>query len=117
MITNSAYWYVNHGMTYLLGKDWRDFFDVIICQARKPSFFGAEKRFTHHLNTNSQIEPDDHLLFRPFREILVEKNSKSWDRVNHLEHGKVYVEVSHISPNSVDPSSRFVSPGKSNGSH
>ena len=45
LITNSAYWYVNLGMTYLLGRDWRNFFDVIICQARKPSFFGAEKRF------------------------------------------------------------------------
>lgn len=45
LITNSAYWYVNHGMSYLLGQDWRNFFDVIICQARKPSFFGAEKRF------------------------------------------------------------------------
>jgi hypothetical protein len=31
-------------MTYLLGKSWQDFFDVVICQARKPSFFGAEKR-------------------------------------------------------------------------
>jgi len=72
LITNSAYWYVNHGMSYLLGQDWRNFFDVIICQARKPSFFGAEKR--------------------PFREIDVDKNSKSWDRVNKIEHGKVYVD-------------------------
>ena len=45
LITNSAYWYVNHGMSYLLGENWRNFFDVIICQARKPSFFGEEKRF------------------------------------------------------------------------
>jgi hypothetical protein len=44
LITNSAYWYVNHGMSYLLGEDWQNFFDIIICQARKPSFFGAEKR-------------------------------------------------------------------------
>ncbi|CAF3313491.1 unnamed protein product [Rotaria socialis] len=72
LITNSTYWYVNRGMTYLLGDNWRDFFDVIICQARKPSFFGVEKR--------------------PFREIDVNKNSKSWNLVNKLEHGKVYVE-------------------------
>ena len=45
LITNSAYWYVNHGMTYLLGEEWRTFFDVIIRQARKPSFFGEQKRF------------------------------------------------------------------------
>jgi hypothetical protein len=32
-------------MTYLLGKKWQDYFDIVICQARKPSFFGAQKRF------------------------------------------------------------------------
>jgi len=45
LITNSAFWYVNRGMTYLLGKKWQDSFDIVICQARKPSFFGAQKRF------------------------------------------------------------------------
>ena len=44
LITNSAFWYVNRGMTHLLGKKWQDFFDIVICQARKPSFFGAQKR-------------------------------------------------------------------------
>ena len=34
-------------------------------------------------------------FFRPFREIDVKQNSKSWDRVQQLEHGKVYVEVEH----------------------
>ena len=46
LITNSAFWYVNRGMTYLLGRKWQDFFDIVICQARKPSFFGAQKRFS-----------------------------------------------------------------------
>lgn len=72
LITNSAYWYVNRGMSYLLGKHWQDFFDFVICQARKPSFFGAQRR--------------------PFREINISNNSKSWDRVLKLEKGKVYVE-------------------------
>ncbi|CAM2700732.1 unnamed protein product [Rotaria socialis] len=72
LITNSNYWYVNCGMTYLLGKSWTDFFDIIICQAKKPSFFGAQKR--------------------PFREINTHNNSKSWDRVHKLQNGKVYVE-------------------------
>jgi hypothetical protein len=26
----------------------------------------------------------------------VKTNSKSWDRVNKLEHGKVYVDVSYL---------------------
>ncbi len=45
LITNSAFWYVNRGMTYLLGEEWQKYFDIVICQARKPSFFGAQKRF------------------------------------------------------------------------
>lgn len=94
LITNSAFWYVNRGMTYLLGENWRESFDVIICQARKPSFFGAEKRFhctfTYVLSTHR-------LYFRPFREIDVNKNAKTWHRVQKLEHGKVYVEVSYLS--------------------
>ncbi|CAF1213104.1 unnamed protein product [Rotaria sp. Silwood1] len=72
LITNSAYWYVNRGMTYLLGKNWEDYFNIIICQARKPSFFGAQKR--------------------PFREINISNNSKSWDKVYKLQKGKIYVE-------------------------
>ena len=27
------------GMRYMVGKDWRDFFDVVIVQADKPHFF------------------------------------------------------------------------------
>ena len=45
LITNNNYRYVNRGMNYLLGKDWQKFFHIVICQAIKPSFFGAEKRF------------------------------------------------------------------------
>jgi hypothetical protein len=92
LITNSAFWYVNHGMTYLLGKDWRDFFDVVICQARKPSFFGALKRSIIPLLKS--LTRDQRVSSRPFREIDVEENFKSWDRVTKLEQGKVYVEVS-----------------------
>ncbi|CAF3619608.1 unnamed protein product [Rotaria sordida] len=72
LITNSAFWYVDRGMTYLLGKNWEEFFDIIICQARKPSFFGAQRR--------------------PFREVNVNNNSKSWDRVSKLQKGNVYTE-------------------------
>jgi hypothetical protein len=33
---------------------------------------------------------------RPFREININNNSKSWDRVYKLQKGKVYVEVNFI---------------------
>lgn len=34
----------NKGMKYLVGDDWRDLFDVVIVQARKPKFFTEHSR-------------------------------------------------------------------------
>lgn len=34
----------NKGMQYLVGNDWRDLFDVVIVQARKPMFFTEDSR-------------------------------------------------------------------------
>lgn len=31
-------------MRYIVGKDWRDLFDVVIVQAEKPSFFNDKRR-------------------------------------------------------------------------
>ncbi|CAF0751124.1 unnamed protein product [Didymodactylos carnosus] len=72
MITNSSYWFVERGMNYLVGDDWRKLFNVIICQARKPTFFAAQKK--------------------PFREYKPENNAKSWDRVTTFKSSNVYVE-------------------------
>ena len=32
------------GMRYIVGKDWRDLFDVVIVQAEKPNFFNDKRR-------------------------------------------------------------------------
>lgn len=34
----------DNGMKYMIGDDWRSLFDVIVVQARKPSFFKKESR-------------------------------------------------------------------------
>jgi len=36
LCSNSGYHYVDGGLQYMLGEDWREFFDVIIVGARKP---------------------------------------------------------------------------------
>ena len=57
----------------MVGSDWENFFDVIIVQARKPSFFTDESRpvriYDRHLDT--------HL----------------WDKVTRLQKGFIYYEV------------------------
>ena len=35
----------NKGMKHLIGPDWRDLFDVIITNARKPKFFSDIQRY------------------------------------------------------------------------
>ena len=62
------------GMNFLIGSDWRDLFDVVIVQARKPKFF------------------TDHS--RPFRIYDLNQSTHVWDRVTQLEKGNVYFEVS-----------------------
>lgn len=72
LVTNSPYHFVDKGMTLLAGSEWRNFFDVIIVQARKPKFFTDESRPMRIYDENS--------------------NSYLWDRVTKLEKGKIYYE-------------------------
>jgi hypothetical protein len=60
-------------MELLVGRDWMQYFDVVIVQARKPKFFTDESR--------------------PFRIYDCESRTRLWDRVISLEKGKVYYEV------------------------
>lgn len=39
LITNSPFKFVDVGMRYMMGQDWVTKFDVIVAQARKPTFF------------------------------------------------------------------------------
>lgn len=70
----SFFFFSNKGMGMLVGDDWKDLFDVVIVQARKPRFFTDESR--------------------PIRMYDETKNVYLWDRVTKLERGKIYYEVS-----------------------
>lgn len=73
IITNSPFHFVNVGMSYLLGPDWRDYFDVVVASAKKPAFFVDS--------------------MRPFRELNTHERVQSWGPVNSLQKGKIYLEV------------------------
>ncbi|KAF6040466.1 NT5DC3 [Bugula neritina] len=72
LISNSGFPFINAGMTYMVGADWLDKFDVVIINARKPDFFISNKR--------------------PFRMYNHDTNSTLWHRVSQLEKGCVYSE-------------------------
>ncbi|KAF4095087.1 5'-nucleotidase domain-containing protein 3 [Onychostoma macrolepis] len=69
LITNSPFDFVDRGMNYIVGKDWRDLFDVVIVQADKPGFFNDRRK--------------------PFRRVT-DKGVLLWDRIHHLKKGQIY---------------------------
>lgn len=73
LITNSGFEFVKKGMDHMVGKGWRDLFDVIITQARKPSFY--------HQQASRPFRCLDTRLYRP-----------QWQKVSALCKGQVYLE-------------------------
>ncbi|XP_056430510.1 5'-nucleotidase domain-containing protein 3 [Hyla sarda] len=69
LITNSPSSFVDKGMNFIVGKDWRDLFDVVIVQADKPNFFNDKRR--------------------PFRKVT-NRGVLLWDKINQLEKGMIY---------------------------
>lgn len=45
LASNSNFEFVSAGMTYLVGENWRKYFDVVIVSARKPTFYRANQPF------------------------------------------------------------------------
>nr|XP_033778157.1 5'-nucleotidase domain-containing protein 2 [Geotrypetes seraphini] len=69
LITNSPFSFVDKGMKYMVGKDWRDFFDVVIVQADKPHFFNDCVKPFRRLDSNGDLQ---------------------WDKITNLEKGQIY---------------------------
>ncbi|PIK36877.1 putative 5'-nucleotidase domain-containing protein 3 [Apostichopus japonicus] len=72
LITNSPFEFVDKGMSYMIGNDWVDYFEVIVVQARKPLFFKDTTR--------------------PFRFIYPKTGTPAWSRVKELRKGEYYLE-------------------------
>ncbi|KAH9391480.1 5'-nucleotidase domain-containing protein 3 [Tyrophagus putrescentiae] len=72
VITNSPFHFVDNGMKYMIGDDWRSLFDIVVVQARKPKFFTQQSR--------------------PFRRFNIAGDRMAWQRVADLERGQVYME-------------------------
>lgn len=76
-------------MTYLLSMQWRDMFDVIVVEARKPSFY--YDTHSHRLVWHASV-----LYFnaspmcRPFRCLNSVSMTPTWTKVTELIPGMVY---------------------------
>lgn len=45
LASNSDFEFVNAGMSYLVGDNWRELFNIVIVSARKPTFYGENVPF------------------------------------------------------------------------
>ncbi len=72
LMTNSSFGFANAVLKYLLSDDWRSYFNVVIVDANKPTFYSSNK---------------------PFREVDTSRNRMRWDEVTALRPGRVYAQV------------------------
>ncbi|KAI9992389.1 hypothetical protein PInf_017791 [Phytophthora infestans] len=73
LCTNSSFPYINAGLKYMLGDDWRELFDVVIVSARKPKFYTRQ---------------------RSFRMLDIGHKQVQWQAVRALHRGEVYTQGS-----------------------
>ncbi|CAE7399410.1 unnamed protein product, partial [Symbiodinium sp. CCMP2592] len=52
LVSNSPFWFVNTGMVYVCGEDWRKLFDVVVVSAGKPAFYTQNRPF-REVSTNT----------------------------------------------------------------
>lgn len=71
-VSNSPFWYVDAGMSYVVGPKWRDAWDVVIVSAGKPAFYTENSR--------------------PFREVSSKTGRIKFKKITQLEPGEVYTE-------------------------
>lgn len=73
MITNSPFTFMNTGMKFMLGDNWRKYFKYVVVSARKPKFFSGNA---------------------PFRLYNEDKDGLSFEKVSWLHPNKIYSGVS-----------------------
>lgn len=87
IISNSPFWFINMGMQHIVAPDWRDAFEIIICEAGKPDFFLEKNRpFLEmtKISKSSKTPTEDHKMRYEKKE--------NWRKVQKLEKGKIYFE-------------------------
>ncbi|XP_055323821.1 5'-nucleotidase domain-containing protein 1 [Sitodiplosis mosellana] len=60
LLTGSHVDFASFTSSYAFGKDWRNYFDVIVCYAKKPGFFTKDRAFLRSHDTeetNEEIDP------------------------------------------------------------
>lgn len=56
LLTGSHVDFASFTSSYAFGKDWRNYFDIVICFAKKPGFFTKDRPFLRAFDTTETVE-------------------------------------------------------------
>jgi len=71
-VSNSPFWYVDSGMSYFFGENWRETWDAVIVSAGKPNFYTDYNR--------------------PFREVSTTNGRVKFKKIERMEPNEVYTD-------------------------
>lgn len=102
LLTNSEWSYTDTVMSYLLDgelpemPDWRDYFDVIIADAKKPGFFSGRAPFLEIKNASSDtaVETDDQTF--DSNSIYTRGNFRDFERMAGVRGDQILYVGDHI---------------------
>jgi hypothetical protein len=101
LITNSNAEYTHFVASYILGEDWRTYFDHIVTDAQKPKFF-TNKSFQQHPYSHEPrtVYFGDHLV----GDVAVVESSTCWDSIAVIEELPAHSSFQQMTASELDTS-------------
>ncbi len=104
LLTNSPYHYTDTVMSYLLDQGdgqyqkWHQYFDVVICAAKKPTWFAEGNPFMVRTPEQERTEPAQVELSGPLEKGKIYEGGgiREFEKRLHIEGGKVLYVGDHI---------------------
>ncbi|KAH7731078.1 5-nucleotidase domain containing 2-like protein [Aphelenchoides avenae] len=106
LVSNSPFSFINAGMTYMLGSDWRKYFKYVVVSARKPDFFQANTPFRLSAATSDSLSFEKVTVFEPNRIYAAGNITEFSERAQFRKPGVLYFG-DHIYSDLADPMLRL----------
>eukprot|EP00123_Amoebidium_parasiticum_P004770 comp16053_c1_seq1/m.13546 comp16053_c1_seq1/g.13546 ORF comp16053_c1_seq1/g.13546 comp16053_c1_seq1/m.13546 type:complete len:550 (-) comp16053_c1_seq1:17-1666(-) len=103
LLSNSPYWFIDRGMSHIIGKDWRELFNIVIASAQKPAFYGSDSPF-RMLDTERNLPKWRSVDSFRRRQVYVEGNLREFKRITGWRSDKVLYFGDHVHTDLVDAS-------------
>lgn len=91
LITGSHIDFANHTATYAIGPNWRDYFDLVICYAKKPGFFTMNRDFLKldGVNEADPVKAEDMCIHEAYAQGNFKELKKFIQKITKLDNPKI----------------------------